>query len=774
MFKFKIKNVTDVQLNDLYGIFFEDINHAADGGLYAEMVQNRSFEFEHVDNQAYKPLYSWKVSGTFHYSVESNDSLGSQNLHYLHVDSGSGPVTVTNFGFNDGMALTIQSQYDFSLFANPKQPFAIEVMLIDDENNEISQRETIQISKLRWQKYQCRLTANTTTSRGRLVLIIPKGQDVNLDMISLFPVDTFKHRKNGVRKDIAKVLLEMKPKFLRFPGGCLVHDGTLDKDDRDSMYRWKNSIGPVEHRPTRRNKWGYNQTLGLGFFEYFQFAEDIGAKPLPVLPGGYDPHHHRAAPINKLNEWVQDALDLIEFANGGTNTTWGCLRSEMGHPEPFNLEYLAIGNEEVGQEFFDRYPIFHKAIKEKYPDIKLINSSGPFASGKEFNRGWQSAVANGSDFVDEHFYMAPDWFYANYSRYDNYDSNGPKAFIGEYASKANRWENALAEAAFMTSLEKNANKVGLACYAPLLANIAYVNWSPDLIFFNQKEVCPSVNYYVQKAFMNFQGTNDVAYEVSGEQRNKVLKENKFGGTIGLEGDNADVEFYGATLTNYEDNLTYHLDSATISDKNHIDLFSIDSQSYGIKFKAKRIGGRSDKGFHLAFSKQGVNNQFQWILGGWENQDSIIRQLGSGNDQSEWDQCAWSMETNKEYQFEIQVRKRNVKTYIDGEIMNDIDISPSVIHSLYHNLVFDKNNKEYYLKLVNVTNDSFDVSLDDPIFVGAKIHELSGDPKSENLTGQENVLSQKEYEVDSLKVEVPKYSVIIVESQPQIDGSYKND
>ncbi|WP_283680453.1 alpha-L-arabinofuranosidase C-terminal domain-containing protein [Lentilactobacillus sp. Marseille-Q4993] len=774
MVNFSVENISHVQLGDLYGIFFEDINHAADGGLYAEMVQNRSFEFEKIDNAEYSPLYSWKISGTPDYSVENTEPLNSQNCHYLNVVAKDKDVSVLNLGYNDGMVFKTGEQYDFMLFANANEAREIQIVLVDKEDKLISRPEKIIISGTSWQKYQCQLIATASTSQGRIKIIIPKNTDISLDMVSLFPVDTFKHRKNGVRKDIADLLFEMHPKFLRFPGGCLVHDGTLDENDRDSMYRWKKSIGPIESRPIRRNKWGYNQTLGMGFFEYFQFAEDIGAKPLPVLPGGYDPHHKRAVPMDELDEWVQDALDLIEFANGGTDSTWGQIRAKLGHPEPFGLEYLAIGNEEVGQAFFDRYPIFHKAIKQRYPQIKLINSSGPFAAGKEFERGWNSAIDNGSDYVDEHFYMAPDWFYANYSRYDNYDPNGPKAFIGEYASKANRWENALTEAAFMTSLEKNADKVGLACYAPLLANADYVNWAPDLIFFNQKNVCPSVNYYVQKAFMNFQGTNNVEYSVTGELPNRTLRENQFGGTIALEGDNADVDFYDATLTNLEDGLTYHLNSATITEKNHIDLLALNSNAYEINCKVKRIGGREDKGFHLVFSKHSSDEQLQWVLGGWENQDSIIRQIGSGDDQSEWNQSAWTMMTNEEYQLKIRVENQVVKTFINGGLMNNVKILPAEIHQIYHSLVYDSGSQKYYLKLVNVTSDVVTVSLDERVFSNAKIHELSGKLTAENVIGQDSKIDQRNFQIDTLKYEVPKHSVVIVESQPQLEKGPIND
>ena len=321
-----------------------------------------------------------------------------------------------------------------------------------------------------WKKYEITLDSLETTYNGRLVLTFADEGVYELDMVSLFPQDTFMGRKGGLRKDIAEALKEMKPKFMRFPGGCLTHDGSLNDQDRNSMYRWKRTVGKVEARPTWRNNWGYNQTLGLGYYEYFLFCEDIGAKPLPVLPGGFNPHKGEGVAIENIGEWVQEALDLIEFANGGTDTKWGKIRAEMGHEAPFNMEYIGIGNEEIGEGFFERYPYFHKAIREKYPEIKIINSAGPFAVGEGYDAGWTSAKMYGSDLIDEHYYSSPEWFLANMHHYEDYDENGPKVFLGEYASWGNTYYNAIVEAAYMTHLERS-KAVALACYAPMLCNM---------------------------------------------------------------------------------------------------------------------------------------------------------------------------------------------------------------------------------------------------------------------------------------------------------------
>ena len=290
----------------------------------------------------------------------------------------------------------------------------------------------------------------------------------------------------------------MHPKFMRFPGGCLVHDGALDPDARDAQYRWKNTVGPIEERPARRSNWGYHQTLGLGFYEYFQLCEDIGAKPLPVISPGYDPHHGRAAEPDEMQYFIDEALDLIEFANGEPSTKWGGLRAQLGHPEPFGMEYLGIGNEEVGEGFFERYKIVADAVRARYPEIKLIGTAGPFAAGGEYERGWRHAREDGADFVDEHYYMTPEWFLANHHRYDAFPADGPKVFLGEYASWGNTWYNALCEASYMLGLERNAKAVGLSCYAPLFANADYVNWKPDMIWFDKEKSFGTANYHVQK------------------------------------------------------------------------------------------------------------------------------------------------------------------------------------------------------------------------------------------------------------------------------------
>lgn len=749
---------------DLYGIFFEDINHAADGGLYAEMIQNRSFEFASIDNPKYSATYGWKFSTPQKVKVATTHPLNRNNLHYLVVNSGNDQVRISNEGFNHGLFLEANKKYNFSIFIFTNQVSANSIKVsLEDENDELLMPlDEIKIDHQGWHKYELQLVPHVTTHQGKLLIGIPQHEKVALDMISLFPDDTFKHRKNGVRKDLGETLADLHPKFMRFPGGCLTHDGSLDKNARDSMYRWKNTIGPVEARPARRNNWGYNQTLGLGFYEYFQFCEDIGAKPLPVLPAGYNPHRNIAAPIDQLQEWIDDALDLIEFANGDVTTKWGKKRAELGHPKPFNLEYIAIGNEEVGQGFWDRYPYFHRAIKAKYPNIKIISTSGPFASGGEFERGWKNAKKYHSDLVDEHYYMSPEWLLANQHRYDSYDSNGPKVFLGEYSAKTNQWFNVVVEASYMLGLERNADKVGLACYAPLLCNDDYHDWNTDLIYFNQYQVSPSLDYYIQKFFMHYQGTNNVKTKISGLAKPLIKDNSPLNGNFGIEADSARVRFSNVMITDQQLNKQTHYSDGLVADQQKIMLGSIESPKYAIDFDAIKISDQN-KGLHLIFGQ--INSQYyRWCIGGWENQDSSIDAHYSDNTDTNWNQYRWSMEPNHKYHFRLEVDNRTVTTYIDGHKYNHIEIKPTIIEPLYFNMTYDQHRHEYYLKLVNVTDKSVELNLGKAGLNNLTFEELTANIAAANEIGMHNKLQVRKGKIINKKITVKPYSVNVVISK----------
>jgi alpha-L-arabinofuranosidase len=579
--------------------------------------------------------------------------------------------------------------------------------------------EPITITGDGWAKYETILSPTATDYSGRLAFRSGKPGTFYLDMVSLFPTETYKKRENGLRADIAALLADLKPKFMRFPGGCLVHDGSLNPNDRDSMYRWKNTIGPVENRPARRNNWKYNQTLGLGFFEYFLFCEDIGAKPLPVLPGGYDPHHQRIEPLESLQPWIDDALDLIEFANGDEHTTWGAKRAELGHPEPFNLEYIAIGNEEVGEPFFERYPYFHRAIREKYPYIKIINTASPFPAGTEYEKGWESARKYHSDLIDEHYYQSPEWFIANYHRYDGFKADEPKVFLGEYASWGNTWHNALIEAAYMTGLEKNAHAVGLACYAPLLCNTDYINWKPDLIWFNNHESYGTPNYYVQKLFMHHQG-DFVLPVVTDEKAPCPIQPvhcPEIDGALYLGSNQAEVSYYDITVEDHVTGKTIKIPPFKTGRENRKELICDNAGGdFTIYLKAVKLGGSSDmtvyggRGFELYFGYHNDDNCLFWEIGGWQNQDSLVYSKIKGRS-SCLSHHLYTVETGVVYDIVLHIHNREIDCYINNDLVNYAEDKLPIPEMLYYSASADVKTGETIVKCVNIQPETVPLRID---------------------------------------------------------------
>ena len=508
------KNGVEIQ-KTMYGIFFEDINYGADGGLYAELVKNRSFDFP-------QPFLGWSTFG----KVEiKKDGPFENNPNYVrlsysgHSDKHTG---LENEGFF-GIAVKQNNEYRFSVWSRKvsNENAGIRIELIDEESNFITSQK-LDVNSSDWKQYELILKPNRNYAKSRLRIFLTSKGGIDLEHVSLFPVDTWKGRKNGLRKDLAQALYDLKPGVFRFPGGCIV-EGT----DLNTRYQWKNSIGPVENRKLNENRWQYTftnrffpdyyQSYGLGFFEFFQLSEDIGAEPLPVLSCGLacqfqnkDEHAHAGVGA-ELDPYIQDALDLIEFANGSTETKYGKIRAEMGHPEPFNMKLIAIGNEQWGSLYPERLEPFMKAIKARYPEIKIIGSSGPSPDGKDFEYGWQEMRRLKADLVDEHYYRDPAWFLSGAARYDKYDRKGPKVFAGEYAcqpqNRKNNFESALCEAAFMTGFERNADVVHMCTYAPLFAHVQGWQWRPDLIWFDNMNSVRSVNYYVQQLYGHNAGTN---------------------------------------------------------------------------------------------------------------------------------------------------------------------------------------------------------------------------------------------------------------------------
>lgn len=516
---------------DLFGIFIEDLNYTADGGLYAEMVQNRSFEYSpsDVDLHEYHKKGQWHPFTAWEFlkvgnaiatlSLETEKPLNANNRHYASVDIftvGQQGAGLRNNGYN-GMVVRIGESYDLSVFLRAKNDGQVCVRLV--ERDSVLAEDIIDIDTSDWRKYETTLTPNKSSEQAAVEILFLQEGRVDIDMLSLFPQNTFKNRKNGLRADIAQVLADLNPAFMRFPGGCLTHG-----DGLNNIYKWKHTIGPVEQRKEDYNIWNYRQSMGLGFYEYFQLCEDIGAKPLPVLAAGVSCQNsarlrgtgQQTIPIEDMDEYVQDMLDLIEWANGDINTTWGRMRAEAGHPEPFHLEYIGIGNEDhITQDFKERFLMIQKAIKLHYPEIKVVGTVGPGPDDWDWKEGWAFARETAPDLVDEHYYRQPQWFLDNLHRYDNYDRTQSKVYVGEYASQGNTMLNAVAEAAYMTALERNGDVVSLSSYAPLLARIGNTQWNPNLIYFDKTNVYPTVNYYVQQLFANHRGDTYISNVVKG-------------------------------------------------------------------------------------------------------------------------------------------------------------------------------------------------------------------------------------------------------------------
>lgn len=531
----------------LIGIFFEDINYAADGGLYAELVQNRDFEYSSAESgqKGWGNGYAWSVKNgdsVSEVAVATENPLHANNPHYAVLDVKQVGTALCNSGF-DGITLKKGDKYDFSLWGRVPEGSKggkIVVRLVDADGSEVAET-TVSVTSKDWKKRTAVLTAGSDVEAARLLLEPQTAGIYHLDMISLFPQKTFKGRKNGLRADLAQTLADLHPRFVRFPGGCVAHGNGVD-----NIYDWKGSVGPLEARKPMSNLWGYHQTRGLGYFEYFQFCEDIGAEPVPVLAAGVPcqnssrcSHHSKdelgcngqqgGIPMEEMPAYVQDVLDLIEYANGDARKTeWGKKRAEAGHPKPFNLKYIGIGNEDLITDVFEeRFTMIYNAVREKYPDITVIGTVGPFYEGTDYDEGWKLASKLDIPMVDEHYYVAPGWLIHNQDYYDHYDRSKSKVYLGEYAAhlpgRPNNVETALAEALYLTAVERNADIVTMTSYAPLLAKENHTQWRPDLIYFNNREVKPTVGYYTQQMYGQNSGNMYYASEIKLDNRRDDVK-----------------------------------------------------------------------------------------------------------------------------------------------------------------------------------------------------------------------------------------------------------
>lgn len=722
---------------DMFGIFFEDINYAADGGIYAELVRNRSFEFNSTDNGSFNAMTAWSLanrSGGATSATVLNDAgrLNDMNRNYLRLIAAAPGDGVRNTGF-DNVAIKAGDVYDASVWVRTTTAQSLTLRFEDSAGTTVLGSGTVQVEgNDTWQRVQVAITATATSNVARIAVLAGAPSTLSVDMVSVMPRDTWVGPVNGrsvLRKDLAERVAAMDPGFVRFPGGCVTNAGTFKSYeesgfvDRQRTYQWKETIGAIEERPTNKNFWGYNQTYGIGYLEYFELAEDLGAEPLPVLSVGANgcgstiPEMKDQASIDR---WVQDTLDLIEFANGGTDTEWGAVRAGLGHPEPFDMKMIGLGNEENTTTFEANFPQFKQAVEAAYPDIAIISNSGPDDAGTRFDTLWDFNRAQGVDMVDEHYYNDPDWFLDNARRYDDYDREGPQVFLGEYASRGNTFWNALVEAAYMTGLQRNGDVVRLASYAPLLAHESHVQWTPDAIWFDNDESWESADWQVQKMFGNnvgdqvvpstFDGSvndpQDVrggaflsTWNTSAAYDNVVVTDNETGATL-FSDDFADSSKWASQQGSWAVSGGRYVQSSTsTTDARSIMAGAYEKgwTNYTLELDATKLSGA--EGFLVGFGATGANNFYWWNLGGWNNTRSVLQRADGGSASEVVALEGESVATGTTYHLKIEVDGTTVRLYQDGVLKLTHDQVDSS-EQLFQVVTRDEASGDLVAKVVN--------------------------------------------------------------------------
>jgi alpha-N-arabinofuranosidase len=719
----------------MWGIFFEDINLGADGGLYAELIKNRAFEFPEA-MMGWETLTKDPAEGTL--SVHTKSPFNPANPHYIHIESRA-PSTfrLENRGFR-GIGLRAGENYDFSAMVRKVSGSPTITVQLVSARGDVLASSDLNGLPADWQRVAVTLNPATTDTKARLNLLVKGLGSVDLDFISLFPQKTWKNRAGGLRADMVQALADLKPGFFRFPGGCIVEGSDLEK-----RYQWKTTIGPVAERKLIINRWNYEfkhrltpdyyQSFGLGFFEYFQLCEDIGAEPLPILNCGMACQFNtgQLVPLDQLDPYIQDALDLIEFANGPVTSTWGAQRAAMGHPAPFNLKMLGIGNEQWGPQYIERYAVFARALKAKHPEIQLVSSSGPSPADERFDFAWPKLRALNTDIVDEHCYANPIWFLSNSHRYDHYDRNGPKVFFGEYAAQSdkivsvenkNNWLCALSEAAFLTGVERNADVVRMASYAPLFAHVDGWQWTPDLIWVDNLQTLRTANYQVQQQFMHHRGDVVLPLQLTGSPAPTAAT-----GGVRLSTFKGAAEFKDLIVTAGGKTL-FQQEFAKNGDR-----FGDRSWSdYTLSLKARKLGG--EEGFIIAVRDLSPNTRVQWNLGGWKNSQHGI-QVELGVQESLIAQVPGHIEQDHWYDVKIELSGPRMKCFLDGKLVQTAEIPLPRTEGVFASAVRDEKADEIILKVANVhpTPTRMDITLDGVkgIVGEAQVVTLSGAPHDLN-------------------------------------------
>lgn len=661
----------------LFGIFFEEINFAGEGGLYAELVRNRTFEDPNPTNGWFF-IRTGTVLGQM--TIDSSHPLNTNTPNALRLTrgTGTGMLGVANAGYW-GMHFAAGQTYDLSFFARctaGTTPQLI-VQLQNATGTYTNATQYIGGLSTNWRRFSVSLVPAVTVTNGRLVIGLLNASTVWLDVVSLFPRNTFKGRTNGLRSDLAETLVELGPSFVRFPGGCYVEGNYLS-----NAFQWKKTIGDIAQRPGHLNDvWGYFSTDGLGYHEYLQMCKDLGAEPLFVINCGMA--HNEVVPLEQMSQYVQHALDAIEYANGPTNTTWGALRAANGHPEPFNLKYIQIGNENGGSAYNQRYALFYDAIKSNYPNINIIACN------------WGGLpTSRPVEISDEHYYNNPGFFIANATRYDSYSRSGPKIYVGEYAvtsgSGNGNLRGALAEAAFMTGLERNSDIVVMASYAPLFANVNGKQWNPDLIYFDGWRVCPTPSYHVQKLFSRNRG--DVVLPATVTASVTLPSTQAPRGAIGVGSWNTHVQFTNIVVksngvTLYHSDFVaegtngwrfYHGDWSVTNGLLRQTAITTDCRAttgntnwsnYTITLRARKVSGQ--EGFLIIFNWLDDDNWTWWNIGGWNNSQHAIEVCREGSKTTLGRTVSGSVATNRWYDIRIELEGDRVRCYLDDELVHDV-------------------------------------------------------------------------------------------------------
>lgn len=799
---------TGAEINDdMFGIFYEDINYAADGGLYAELVRNRSFEFNASDNGSFTGMTAWQVldrsgAGTTATVVDDATRLNAMNRNHLRLTAAAAGDGVRNIGYNNGFAVKAGETYEGYVWARSTTAQQLTVRLENAAGDATIASAPIELDGSdTWRKHPFTLTTATTTDAGRLAVLAGAPSVVGLDMVSLMPTDRWVGPVNGtsvLRKDLMEKVAAMEPGFLRFPGGCVTNVGTFRTyeesgyADRRRTYQWKETIGPVEERPTNWNFWGYNQSYGIGYLEYFEMAEDLGAEPLPVVSVGANGCGGAGIPEMKdpelIERWVDDTVDLIEFANGGTDTEWGAKRAELGHPEPFGLDMIGLGNEENTTTFEANFPAFRDAIEARYPDIQIISNSGPDSSGARFDTLWDFNREQDVDLVDEHYYRDPQWFLENHHRYDSYDREDPLVFLGEYASRGNTLYNALAEASYITALQRNADVVRLASYAPLLANEAHVQWNPDAIWFDNDESWETPNWEVQKLFgtnvgdevvpSTYDGPADAVQPITGgvflstwataaAYDNVTVTSNDTGETL-FSDEFADAGQWSPQAGTWAvDGGRYAQTSTSVTDARSIPTGAYDQDwsNYTLELDATKTAG--SEGFLVGFGATGTNDFYWWNLGGWNNSRSVLQRATGGSAGEVKALEGRSVTTGQTYRVKVVVDGTHIELWLDGELQMEYDqpAPPADVHQV---VTRDVRTGDLVAKVVNTSTrparTRIDIS-DAGIEGTATVTTLSGAPGATNTKANPDAIKPRVRQVsgigESFDYEFPASSVTFI-------------